>query len=113
MTGWPSYTPQAPGSLFVAFYDSMGYNGVILSRLHRGNTYLPIRNNGWNISVVRNVVYWHMDLIVPFQLYTAQSKVRHEQQQFYQIFHNVADLLACYVTDTYTYMRSVFLKNNH
>jgi hypothetical protein len=26
--------PQAPGSLFVAFYDSQGYGGAILTRLH-------------------------------------------------------------------------------
>jgi hypothetical protein len=43
VTGWPSYTPQAPGSLFVAFYDSRGYGGGILSRLHTGliNLYRP------------------------------------------------------------------------
>jgi hypothetical protein len=28
--------PQAPGSLFVAFYDSQGYGGGILTRLHTG-----------------------------------------------------------------------------
>jgi hypothetical protein len=28
--------PQAPGSIFVAFYDSMGYGGVILTSLHAG-----------------------------------------------------------------------------
>jgi hypothetical protein len=26
--------PQAPGSLLVAFYDSQGYGGGILTRLH-------------------------------------------------------------------------------
>jgi hypothetical protein len=26
--------PQAPGSLFVAFYDSQGYSGAIITRLH-------------------------------------------------------------------------------
>jgi hypothetical protein len=25
---------QAPGSLFVAFYDSQGYGGGVLTRLH-------------------------------------------------------------------------------
>jgi hypothetical protein len=25
VNGWSSYTPLAPGSLFVAFYDSQGY----------------------------------------------------------------------------------------
>jgi hypothetical protein len=33
--------PQAPGSLFVAFYDSQGYGGVIPTRLHTG----PIPKN--------------------------------------------------------------------
>jgi hypothetical protein len=28
--------PQAAGSLFVAFYDSQGYGGGILARLHTG-----------------------------------------------------------------------------
>jgi hypothetical protein len=28
--------PQAPGSLFVAFYDSQGYGGCILTRPHTG-----------------------------------------------------------------------------
>jgi hypothetical protein len=28
--------PQAPGSLFVAFYDSRGYGGGILTRPHKG-----------------------------------------------------------------------------
>jgi hypothetical protein len=29
--------PQAPGSLFVAFHDSQGYGGGILTRLHTRN----------------------------------------------------------------------------
>jgi hypothetical protein len=29
--------PQAPGSLFVAFYDSQGYGGDIRPRLHKGH----------------------------------------------------------------------------
>jgi hypothetical protein len=28
--------PQAPGSIFVAFYDSQGYGGGILTCLHTG-----------------------------------------------------------------------------
>jgi hypothetical protein len=36
VTWWPSYTPQAPGSLFIALYDSQGYGGGILTRLHSG-----------------------------------------------------------------------------
>jgi hypothetical protein len=28
---------EAPGSLFVAFYDSQGYGGGILTRLHTGH----------------------------------------------------------------------------
>jgi hypothetical protein len=31
-TGWPGYTPQALGSLFVASYDSQDYGGGILTR---------------------------------------------------------------------------------
>jgi hypothetical protein len=34
--------PQVPGSLFVALYDSQGYGGGILTRLHTGR-YYPIR----------------------------------------------------------------------
>jgi hypothetical protein len=33
-TGWPSYTPKALGSLFVASYDSQGYGEIIQTRLH-------------------------------------------------------------------------------
>jgi hypothetical protein len=33
---WPSYTPVALGALAVASYDSQGYGGGILSRLHTG-----------------------------------------------------------------------------
>jgi hypothetical protein len=29
--------PRAPGSFFVAFYDSQGYGGGILTRLHTGS----------------------------------------------------------------------------
>jgi hypothetical protein len=28
--------PQAPGSLFISFYDSQGYGGDIITRLHTG-----------------------------------------------------------------------------
>jgi hypothetical protein len=34
--------PQAPGSLFVASYDSQGYGGRILTRLHTGDIYIYI-----------------------------------------------------------------------
>jgi hypothetical protein len=34
--GWPGYTPQPLGSLFVASYDSQGYGGGIRNRLHTG-----------------------------------------------------------------------------
>jgi hypothetical protein len=36
--------PQAPGSIFVAFYDSQGYSGSILNRIHTEhiNTYINI-----------------------------------------------------------------------
>jgi hypothetical protein len=30
--------PQAPGSFFVASYDSQGYGGGILTRLRKGRT---------------------------------------------------------------------------
>jgi hypothetical protein len=30
--------PQAPGSVFVAYYDSQGYSGGIRTRLHMGGT---------------------------------------------------------------------------
>jgi hypothetical protein len=33
---WPSYTPRALGSLFVASNDSQSYDGGILTRLHAG-----------------------------------------------------------------------------
>jgi hypothetical protein len=32
--------PKAPGSLFVAFYDSQGYGGDIVTRLRRGVMYI-------------------------------------------------------------------------
>jgi hypothetical protein len=35
-TEWPSYTPQAPGSLFGTYHASQGYSGSIRTRLHRG-----------------------------------------------------------------------------
>jgi hypothetical protein len=47
-TGWPSYTPQAVGSLFVVSCSSQGYGGGIQLRLH------TVPNNncpGYNISV--------------------------------------------------------------
>jgi hypothetical protein len=34
LTGWPNYIPQAPGSLFIIFYDSQGNGGGSLTRLH-------------------------------------------------------------------------------
>jgi hypothetical protein len=34
VTEWPSYTPQTRSSLFIAFYDSQGYGGGILTRFH-------------------------------------------------------------------------------
>jgi hypothetical protein len=40
--------PQAPGSLFIAFYDSQDYSGGdggIVTRLHTGRLYIiPLRN---------------------------------------------------------------------
>jgi hypothetical protein len=37
--------PQAPGSLSVAFHDSQGYGGGILTHLHTGtNLCIPLRN---------------------------------------------------------------------
>jgi hypothetical protein len=40
-TGWPSFTPQALGSLFVVSYDSQGYGGGIRPRLQARLTRLP------------------------------------------------------------------------
>jgi hypothetical protein len=34
--------PQALGSLFIASYDSQGYGGGILPRLHTGSNSLPL-----------------------------------------------------------------------
>jgi hypothetical protein len=39
--------PQAPGSLFVAFYYSQNYGGCILTRLHAGNKRFSVKNNVW------------------------------------------------------------------
>jgi hypothetical protein len=35
--GWPDYTPQALGSVFVASYDSQGYGGGMRTRLQTGD----------------------------------------------------------------------------
>jgi hypothetical protein len=45
--------PQAPGSLFAAFYDSQDYRGSILTHLHRGDFGLNILNNYF----IRNYVF--------------------------------------------------------
>jgi hypothetical protein len=37
--------PQAPDSLFIAFYDWQGYGGGILIRLHEGIIYRLILKN--------------------------------------------------------------------
>jgi hypothetical protein len=37
-TGWLSYTPGALGSLFIASYDSQGYGGGFLTRIHTKRT---------------------------------------------------------------------------
>jgi hypothetical protein len=42
-TGWPSYTPRALGSLYVASYDSQGYDGGILTRLHTELTCFQVK----------------------------------------------------------------------
>jgi hypothetical protein len=39
-TGWPSYTPQALGSLFITSYNSQGYNGGIRPCIHMGSQWL-------------------------------------------------------------------------
>jgi hypothetical protein len=49
-TGSPRYIPWALGSLFVASYDSQGYGGGILTRLHTGKSeifllYIIYRNS--------------------------------------------------------------------
>jgi hypothetical protein len=56
VTGWPSYTPQAQGSLFVAFYGSQGYGGGILTRLHVGaeKIYRFPKTGLWHKYLVQN-----------------------------------------------------------
>jgi hypothetical protein len=49
MTGQPSYTPQAPGSLFFASHDLQGYDGVALTSLHTGGVNLM---NLYNIKTL-------------------------------------------------------------
>jgi hypothetical protein len=44
-TGWSSFTPPAPGSLFVTLYDSQGYDRIILTRLHAGLKSKYLRSN--------------------------------------------------------------------
>jgi hypothetical protein len=36
VTGWPSYSSQALGSLFIAFYDSQGYGRGTLTCIQMG-----------------------------------------------------------------------------
>jgi hypothetical protein len=43
-TGWPSYTPRALGSLFVASYNSRGYGGGIRAHLHTAICYHSTRS---------------------------------------------------------------------
>jgi hypothetical protein len=41
--------PQAPGSLFVASYDSQGYGGGIRSRLHTGSNSSCVRSSLYSL----------------------------------------------------------------
>jgi hypothetical protein len=43
--------PQAPGSLFIAFYDSQDYGGGILTRLHTRNM-LQILGKYWRCIIL-------------------------------------------------------------
>jgi hypothetical protein len=52
--------PQAPGSLFVTFYDSQGYGGGILTRLQAGNYYdfhFKIIHNIRENTIVKKLLY--------------------------------------------------------
>jgi hypothetical protein len=44
--------PQAPGSIFVTFYDSQGYGGGTLTRLHMGTKVLLL-NFIYNVNLCR------------------------------------------------------------
>jgi hypothetical protein len=44
--------PQAPGSLFVASYDTLGYGGGIRPRLHTGSFYSPGSDRTENVSSI-------------------------------------------------------------
>jgi hypothetical protein len=61
VTRWSSYTPQVPGSLFVAFYYSQGYGGDILIRLHMGSW----NYRTWKSQLIKlKLWWWRQDEIV-------------------------------------------------
>jgi hypothetical protein len=65
---------QAPGSLFFAFYDSQGYGGGILTRLHKGVEnfqVLKIYTNGYFAQIQKRTTFFLCD--TPDQLDPASS----------------------------------------
>jgi hypothetical protein len=50
--------PRVLGSLFVASYDSQGYGGGILTRLHTGYYFVPFKNDNYMESVTESVTYF-------------------------------------------------------
>jgi hypothetical protein len=46
--------PQAPGSFFVAFYESQDYGGVILTRLKNRDVLQILQYNVFSISCFSN-----------------------------------------------------------
>jgi hypothetical protein len=47
---------QAPGSLFIAFYDSQGYDGIIVTRLHLSKTAITLVKTGFSVTQHETVV---------------------------------------------------------
>jgi hypothetical protein len=67
--------PQAPGFLFIAFYDTQGYGGGILTRLHTGATSLT------SIPILSS--HLHLWLSIDLFLSGFPSKVLHTCHLFH------------------------------
>jgi hypothetical protein len=50
------YVLQVPGSLFVAFYDSQGYSGSILTHLHMGCIYHTLKKK-WEYNKTEHQLF--------------------------------------------------------
>jgi hypothetical protein len=60
VTGWPQLNPQASGSIFIVFYDSQAYDGLILIHLHTGWLHVILTDSKyWAIYCVLNEKDWH------------------------------------------------------